>query len=65
MLLGLRARKKKLCIAITIVGRAKTKEREIKERYYAKIEAKKIKSDNFTRSNREKTNIAIANLMEN
>ena len=33
--------------------------KEIKERNYSKNEAKKIKSDNFTRAKREKSNIAI------
>ena len=39
----------------TIVGRAITLERKP-----SKKDAKGIKSDNFTRSNREKSNIAIA-----
>ena len=43
---------------MAIVGRAITIEREIKKRNYNKY--KKIKCDNFTRSNREKSNIAIA-----
>ena len=50
-------------IAITIVGRAITIEREIKERYI-KNEAKKIKSDNLECSNRKKSNIAIAILKD-
>ena len=44
-------------------GRAKTLERKPlkkKQRTYIKKDAKRIKSDNFTRSNREKSNIAIA-----
>ena len=50
-------------IAIAIVGRAITLEREPskkKQRTDNKKYAKMIKSDNFTRSNREKPNIAIA-----
>ena len=31
-----------------------------KQRTYTKKDAKRIKSDNFTKSNREKSNIAIA-----
>jgi hypothetical protein len=53
----LRARKSK------IVGRAITLEREPskkKQRTDTKKDAKRIKSDNFTKSNREKSNIAIA-----
>ena len=49
-------------IAIAIVGRAITLEREPskkKQRTDTKNDAKRIKSDNFTRSNREKSNIAI------
>ena len=45
------------------VGRATTLERKPskkKQRTYTKKDAKRIKSDNFTRSNREKSNIAIA-----
>ena len=50
-------------MAIAIVGRAITLEREPskkKQRTETKKDAKRIKSDNFTRSNREKSNIAIA-----
>ena len=46
-----------------IVGRAKTLEREPskkKQKTDTKKYAKRIKIDNFTRSNREKSNIAIA-----
>ena len=50
-------------IAIAIVGRAITIEREIKERYI-KNEAKKIKSDNLECSIRKKSNIAIAILKD-
>ena len=49
-------------IAIAIVGRAITLEREPskkKQRSDTKKYAKRIKSDNFTRDNREKSNIAI------
>ena len=49
-------------IAIAIVGRAITLERERskkKQRTDTKKVAKRIKSDNFTRSNREKFNIAM------
>ena len=49
--------------AIAIVGRAITLEREPskkEERTDTKKDEKRIKSDNFTRSNREKSNIAIA-----
>ena len=48
---------------IAIVGRAKTLEREPskkKQRTDTKKDAKRIKGDNFTRGNREKSNIAIA-----
>jgi hypothetical protein len=48
--------------AIAIVGRAITLEREPskkKQRTDTKKDAKRIKNDNFTRSNREKSNIAI------
>ena len=54
-------------IATAIVGRAKTLEREPskkKQRTDTKKYAKMIKGDNFTRSNREKSNIAIA-ILEN
>ena len=50
-------------IAFAIVGGAITLEREPskkKQRTDKKKDAKRIKSDNFTRSNREKSNIAIA-----
>ena len=50
-------------IAIAIVGRAITLEGEpstMKQRTDTKKNANKIKSDNSTRSNREKSNIAIA-----
>ena len=46
-----------------IVGRANTIEREVKERrkdIYTK--AKEIKSDSFTRINKERPNIAVAML---
>ena len=52
-------------IAITIVGRAITLEKEPskkKQRIDTKKDAKRIKIDKFTRSNREKSNIAIAML---
>ena len=58
----LRARKV-TAIAIAIDGRAITLEREPskkKQRTQTKKDAKRINSDNFTRSNREKSNIAIA-----
>ena len=48
---------------IAIVGRAITLEKKPlkkKQRTNTKKDAKRIKSDNFTRSNREKSNIAIA-----
>ena len=48
---------------IAIVGRAITLDRKPskkKQRTDTKKDAKKIKSDNFTRSNKEKSNIAIA-----
>ena len=48
-------------IAIVIVGRAITIKRQIKERskeILVKNQENKIKSDNFTRSNIEKSNIA-------
>ena len=50
-------------IAIAIVGRAITLERKPskkKQRTDTKMDAKRIKSDNFTRSNREKSYFAIA-----
>jgi hypothetical protein len=50
-------------IANAKVGRAITLERKPskkKQRTDTKKDAKRIKSDNFTRSNREKSNIAIA-----
>ena len=50
-------------IAIAIVGIAITLEREPskkKQRTDTKKDAKRIKSENFTRSNREKSNFAIA-----
>ena len=50
-------------IAIAIVGRAITLERKPskkKQRTDTKMVANKIKSDKFTGSNREKSNIAIA-----
>ena len=53
--------------AIAIDGRAITLEREplkMKERTDTKKDAKRIRSVNFTRSNREKSNIAIA-ILEN
>ena len=49
-------------IAFAIVGRAITLAREPlkkKQRTDTKKDAKRIKSDNFTRGNREKSNIAI------
>ena len=49
--------------AIAIVGRSITLERrpsKKKQRTDTKKDAKRIKSDNFTSSNREKSNIAIA-----
>ena len=48
---------------MAIVGRAITEEREPskeKQRTDTKKDAMRIKSDNFTRGNREKSNIAIA-----
>ena len=48
---------------MTIVVKVLTIEREIKEKEqknYFKNKAKKNKSDNFTRRNRKKNNIAIA-----
>ena len=48
---------------VAIVGRAITLEREPskkKQRTDTKKDAKRIKSDNFTRGNREKSKIAIA-----
>ena len=56
-------RERATSIAIAIVGRAITLERKPfkkKQRTDTKKDAKRIKSDNFTRSNREKSNIAIA-----
>ena len=50
-----------------IVGRAITLEREPskkKQRTDTKKDPKRIKSDNFTRSNREKSNIAITILQK-
>ena len=52
---------------ITLQGRAITLEREPskeKRRTNTKKDAKRIKSDNFTRSNREKSNNTIA-ILEN
>ena len=52
-------------IAIAIVGRAITLEREPskkQQRTDTKKNAKRIKSDNFTNSNREKSNIAIGKI---
>ena len=49
--------------AIAIVGRVITLERKQtkkKQKTDSKKDAKGIKSDNFTRSNREKSNISIA-----
>ena len=45
-----------------IIGfcRAITIEREMKQRNYTKNEAKKIRSDNMSRSNKDTFNIAIA-----
>ena len=48
---------------MVIVGREINLEREpskVKQRTDTKKDAKRIKIDNFTRSNREKSNIAIA-----
>ena len=59
----LEERKRATTIAVAIVGRAITLEREQSKRskeLIKKKNAKRIKSDNFTRSNREKSNIAIA-----
>ena len=47
-------------LAVAILLRAITLEEEAKNWY--KKDSKRIKSDNFIRSNREKSNIAIANL---
>jgi hypothetical protein len=50
-------------ITIAIVGRTISLEREPSKKKQitdTKKDAKRIKSDNFTRSNREKSNIAIA-----
>ena len=50
-------------IAIAIVGRGIILEREPskkKQRTNTKNDAKRIKSENFTRSNKENSNIAIA-----
>ena len=50
-------------IDIAIVGRAITLERKPskkKQRTDTKQNAKSMKSDNFTRSNRDKSNVAIA-----
>ena len=52
-------------IAIAIVGRAITLEREPpkkKQRTDTKKDLKRIKNDNFTCGNREKSNIAIGKL---
>ena len=49
--------------AFAIVGRAITLERKLskkKQRTDTKKDAKRSMSDNFTRSNREESNIAIA-----
>ena len=54
-------------IAIAIVGRAITLERKPskkKQRTDTKKDAKRINSDNLTKNNREKSNIAIA-ILEN
>ena len=51
-----------LAFNITIIGRAITLERELskkEQRFETKKDQKRIKSDNFTRTNREKSNIAI------
>ena len=51
-----------ITIAIAILGRAITLERKPskkKQRTDTKKDAKRIKSDNFTRSNREKSNIVF------
>ena len=57
-------RERATTIPIAIVGRVINLEREPskkKQRTYTKKDAKRIKIDNFTRSNREKkNNIAIA-----
>ena len=48
---------------MAIVGRAITLNKELskkQQRTDTKKDAKRIKGDNFTRSNREKSNIAIA-----
>ena len=49
-------------LSIAIVGRAITLEKAIKKeaKTDTKKDAKRIKSDNLTRGNREKSNIAIA-----
>ena len=47
-------------IDIAIVGRAIFLERETSKKKQELKDAKRIKSDNFTRSNREKSNIALA-----
>ena len=47
-----------------MVGRMITIEREIKERNHTKNEAKKTKSDNFTRSNKKNFNITISQFIE-
>jgi len=60
---ALKGDSEKITVTIAIVGRVITLEREQskkKQRTDTKKDAKRIKSDNFTRSNREKSNIAIA-----
>ena len=56
------SRERATTIAFAIVGRAITLERKLskkKQRTDTKKDGKRIKNDNFTRSNREKSNIAI------
>ena len=59
----LREKEKERATTIAMVGRAITLEREPskkKQRTDTKKDPKRIKGDNFKRSNRDKSNIAIA-----
>ena len=49
-----------LCILLPITITLERKSSKKKQRTDTKKDAKRIKSDNFTRGNREKSNIAIA-----
>ena len=61
--IAFKKRERATTIAIVIVRRAITLERkpsQKKQRTDTKKDTNRIKSDNFTRSNREKSNITIA-----